>query len=86
MYDLVFSMPEYRAVVVKLSAFNGNTDLGQHWLINGFFPDSTKLLPEPMLTYLKWVLWHSHQDDFPGSTHEINMSDDCDDYTLKTAA
>ena len=35
---------------------------------NGLLPDGTKPLPEPVLTYDQYVLWHLHERSF----HDIN--------------
>ena len=39
--------------------------------IYGLLPDGTKPLPEPMLTYDQWVLWHSPDNNFTQNTQDI---------------
>ena len=47
---------------------------------NGLLPDNTKPLPETMLIYHQWVLWHSYEINFSGNTHDINLWDQFENY------
>ena len=38
---------------------------------NGLLPDGTKPLPEPMLTFISEVLWHSPESNFTVSIQAI---------------
>ena len=49
-------------------------------------PDGTKPLLEPILTYNQQVLWHLHKTIFPGKPHDINLSDECENYSFKITA
>ena len=43
---------------------------------NGLLPDNTKPLPEPILTYYPWVLWHSHDNNSQVNTPDMDLWDD----------
>ena len=47
----------------------GGIYLSQHWLI----------APEPVYTY-HWVLWQSHESNFPGNALYIKLSDAFENY------
>ena len=49
-----------------------DVDLSQHKFRHG-----TKLLPEPMLTYHWWVVWHSHDVSFPSERQCVNWVSKC---------
>ena len=41
---------------------------------DGFLPDSTKALPEPLLAYhQRGVVWFSHENTFVGNAHDITL-------------
>ena len=49
----------------------------------GFLSDSTKPLPEPLLTNTKGVLQHSPESNFTRNTHELNPNNVLEDHTFK---
>ena len=51
---------------------NGDIDQVNIGLGNGLVLPGTKPLPEPMLTYMKYLLWHLHESPFT-SAHEPNL-------------
>ena len=50
---------------------------------DGFLPEGTKPLPEPMLTYYQGVLWHSFESNFTASAHELYLLHVLRDYASK---
>ena len=47
---------------------------------NALLPYSTKLLPEPMMTFICEVLWHSFQSNFTDNAHYIILYEKSKNY------
>ena len=49
--------------------------------VMGLLPDGTKPLPEPILTIIKGILWHSTECNLTRSAHKLNPQQMFKDYT-----
>ena len=53
---------------------------------NGLLPDGTKPLPEPMLTLISEVLWHSLESNFTVSVEATILHNEFENHTFEITA
>ena len=86
--------PKYKTCCPELNSFRSSDVRWRHiagstlaQVMVKMLLDSTKPLPEPMLTYHhRWVLWHSHVNNFPGNTLDIYLLDEFENHMFRITA